>query len=148
MNFDNLVKVSKHQKVRGMPCISKPENFICEGCQHGKHTKASFPSKEYFASKPLQLVHTDLCGPTRTMLLNVEKYFMLFIDDYTRMTWVTFLKHKLEAFNKFKIFRKMVENESDMKIKFVQLDKRGEFTSDEFFDYCEKTWHQKTICSI
>ena len=110
-----------------MPCISKLENVICErcqhgkqtceGCQHGKQTKASFPSKEYFASKPLQLVHTDLCGPTRTMLLNGEKYFMLFIDDYTRMTWVTFLKHKSKAFNKFKIFKKMVENESNVKIK-------------------------------
>ena len=67
LNFDNLVKVSKHQKVRGMPCISKPENVICEGCQHGKQTKESFPSKEYFSSKPLQLVHTNLCGPTTTM---------------------------------------------------------------------------------
>ena len=54
LNFDNLVKVSKHQKVRGMPCISKPKNVICEGCQYGKQTKASFPPKEYFSSKPLQ----------------------------------------------------------------------------------------------
>ena len=72
------------------------------------------------------------------MSLNGENYFMLFIDDYTRMTWVTFLKHKSEAFNKFKIFKKMVENESDMKIKCLQSDKGGEFTSDDFFDYYEK----------
>ena len=87
----------------------------------------------------MQLVHTDLLfAPTRTMSLNGEKYSGFFIDDYTRMTWVTFLKHKLEAFNKFKIFRKMVENESDMKIKCLWSDKGGEFTSDEFLDYCEK----------
>ena len=66
------------------------------------------------------------------------KVFHAFIDDYTRMTWVTFLKHKLEAFNKFKIFRKMVENELDMKIKCLWPNKSGEFTSDEFVDYCEK----------
>ena len=53
LNFDNLVKVSKHQKVRGMPCISKPENVICEGYQHGKQTKTYFPWKECFSSKPL-----------------------------------------------------------------------------------------------
>ena len=100
-----------------MPCISKPENVIWEGCQYGKQTKAFFLSKECFSSKPLQLVHVDLCGPTRPISLNGEKYFILFIDDYTRMVWVTLLKNKLEAFNKFKIFRKMVEYELDMKIK-------------------------------
>ena len=54
------------------------------------------------------------------------------------MTWVTFLKNKSKAFNKFKIFRKMVENESDMKIKCLQSNKGGEFTSNEFVDYCDK----------
>lgn len=57
----------------------------------------------------MELVHIDLCGPTRTQSINGEKYFMLFIDDYTRMVWVTFLKHKSEAFEKFKISRKIVE---------------------------------------
>ena len=61
-------------------------------------------------SHPLEIVHTDLCGPTRTKILQGEYYFMFLIDYYTRMTWVTFLKEKSEAFKKFRIFKAMVEN--------------------------------------
>ena len=55
---------------------------------------------------------------------------MLIIDDYTRMTWVAFLKEKLEAFEKFKILREMDKNESGMKIKCLILDNGGEFTKE------------------
>jgi len=65
----------------------------------------------------MQLIHTDLCGPTITKILQGEHYFMLLIDDYTRMTWVSFLKKKLEAIDKFKVFKELVENESDLKIE-------------------------------
>ena len=53
---------------------------------------------------------------------------MLLIDDYTRMTWVTFLKEKIEAFKRFKIFKAMVENETNKKIKCLRSDNGGEFT--------------------
>jgi hypothetical protein len=92
----------------------------------------SFKTKEYATSKPLELVHTDLCGPTRTKSLQGESYFMFLIDDYTRMTWVTFLKNKSEAFEKFKAFKALVENETDLKIKCLRSDNGGEFTSNEF----------------
>ena len=67
-------------------------------------------------SYPLEIVHMDLCGPTRTKILEGKYYLMFLIDDYTRMTWVTFHKEKIEAFEKFKIFKPMVENETHMKI--------------------------------
>ena len=54
---------------------------------------------------------------------------MLLIDDYTRMTWVTFLKEKIEAFEKFKDFKALVENETNLKIKCLRSDRGGEFTS-------------------
>jgi len=53
------------------------------------------------------------------------------------MCWIGLLKHKAEAFEKFKVFKDLVENESDRKIKCLKYD-RGEFTSDEFFDFCEE----------
>ena len=37
--------------------------------------------------KPLEIIHADLCGPTRTLALQGERYFTLFVDDYTRMMW-------------------------------------------------------------
>jgi transposase InsO family protein len=61
---------------------------------------------------------------------------MLLVDDYTRMTAVFFLKNKSESFENFKIYKEMVENEMDSRIKCLRYDNGGEFTSKEFMDYC------------
>ena len=63
--------------------------------------------------------------------------FILFIDDFSRMCWISLLKHKDEAFGKFKIFKALVENELNIKIKCLRSDRGGEYISDEFFDFCE-----------
>ena len=63
---------------------------------------------------------------------------MILVDDFTRMMWVAFLKEKLEAFEKFKIFNNRVENESRVKIKSLRFDRGGEFTSREFNIYCKE----------
>jgi hypothetical protein len=86
INFENLVKLIKIQAVRDMPRISKPTDTICNQYQHGKQTRVGFKTKEYSTSNPLELVHTEFCGPTRTQNLKCESCFMLLIDDYTRMT--------------------------------------------------------------
>jgi hypothetical protein len=117
MHFDNLVKVSKREAVREMLQITKPTNTLCKHCQQGKQTKTRFKSKEYSTTKPLEIVHTDLIGPTTTKVLKGERYFMLLVDDYTRMTVVCFLKNKSQAFENFKIYKEMVENEMDSRIK-------------------------------
>ena len=62
---------------------------------------------------------------------------MLLIDDYSIMTWVTFLKEKSEAFEKFKAFKALVENEIDFKIKCLRLEKGDDFISNEFEEFCE-----------
>ena len=138
IHFDNLVRINKKKVLKEMPEISKLGNALCKHCQHGKKTKVEFRTKEHSSKKPLELVHTDLCGPMRTKGLDGELYFMLLIDDYTRMTWVCFLNKKLEAFECFRIFKEMVENEVEMKIKCLRSDNGGEFTSNEFYSYCEE----------
>ena len=74
-------------------------------------------------------MHTDLCGPMRTNGINGEQYFMLFIDDYTIMNTVFFLKKKSYAFEHFRIFKEMVENEMDLRIMCLRSYNGGEFTS-------------------
>jgi hypothetical protein len=66
MNFDNLFKVSKSEEVREIPQIMKPTNILCKHFQQGKQTKTRFKSKEYSTTRPLEIVHTDLVGPTTT----------------------------------------------------------------------------------
>jgi hypothetical protein len=105
---------------------------MCRHCQLGKQTRIRLKKKEYSTSKPLELVHAELCRPTRTKKLQGESYFMLFIDDFTRMHWLRFLKEKSEALNKFKSFKTLVENEKETKIKCLRSGNSGEFTSKEF----------------
>ena len=60
-----------------------------------------------------------------------------FIDDYSKKTWVYLLKHKSQAFHVFKIFKAMVEKESDRLIKVLRSDRGGEYMSNEFMEFCK-----------
>lgn len=63
---------------------------------------------------------------------------MLVIDDYSRMTWVAFIRNNSEAFEKFKIFKALAENQIGCNIKCIRSDRGGEFASDEFVDFCDE----------
>lgn len=88
LKFDNMVKISSTHVVRDLPKIIKPTNTVCKECNMGNQTRKRFKN-EYSTTRPLELIHTDLCGPTRTIGLNGERYFMFLIDDYSKATWVT-----------------------------------------------------------
>lgn len=76
----------------------------------------------HLVSSPLQIVHTDLWGPSSTKSFNGFSYFMHFVDSYSRYTWIYFLKTKDEALNTFQNFKSMVELQFNTKIKTIQSD--------------------------
>ncbi|KAM1746866.1 hypothetical protein ACFX11_013456 [Malus domestica] len=107
--------------VHGLPSIQENEE-ICEGCALGKHHRDSFPhGKAWRAKVPLELIHTDVCGPMNTSTQVGNKYFLVFVDDYSRMTWVYFLRQKSEVFSIFKKFQAMVERQSGYLIKVLEV---------------------------
>jgi transposase InsO family protein len=123
--------------VKGLPKIN-PINQICEGCVRGKQHRHSFPKQgAWRASASLELIHTDICGKMQTQSEGQNWYFLTFIDDFTRMTWVYFLKEKSQVFGVFQKFKAMVENQSDRKIKVLRSDRGGEFTSNQFAKFCD-----------
>jgi transposase InsO family protein len=138
IHFDNLVKFKKREAIREIPQITKQTNTLCKNCQQGKQTKTRFKSKEYSMTRAIEIVHTDLVGTTTTKGLKGDKYFMLLVDDYTRMTTILFLRNKSETFENFKVYKEMVENEMDSKIKCSRSNNGGEFTSKEFMKYYSK----------
>lgn len=101
VNFDNMVKISNKKKVRCLPSLSEHDYAMCKQCQMGKMSKSSFKRKHYSSNAILELVHTDLCGSMRTQRYYGEKYFILFVDDLSRIMAIMFLKEKSEAFKMF-----------------------------------------------
>jgi hypothetical protein len=122
--------------VTGVPQISTKHQDVCRGCALGKFTKASFPSSDTRSVGILDLVHTDVCGPMSQASLSGREYYLTFIDDYSRKTWIYFLKTKSEVFKRFQEFKALVENQSGKKIKVLQSDNGGEYSSTQFIDFC------------
>ncbi|KAJ0558737.1 putative RNA-directed DNA polymerase [Helianthus annuus] len=138
-NFHVVETMAKKKLVRGLPCISHPEQ-LCEACLVAKQTRKSFPKEaQWRATKPLELLHADLCGPITPQTWGGNRYFLLIVDDFSRYMWVYLLKTKNEAFEKFKIFKTRVEKESKYKIKMLRTDRGGEFNSQVFIDFCNET---------
>ena len=95
----------------------------------GKFTKDVFPSSDNRSARVLDLVHIDVCGPMSQASLCGCEYYLTFIDDHSRKTWIYFLKAKSEAFARFQEFRALVENQSGKRIKVLLSDNGGEYSS-------------------
>ncbi|KAK9873685.1 hypothetical protein WA026_023685 [Henosepilachna vigintioctopunctata] len=122
--------------VNGMKITSR-ENLTnrCVICCEGKQSRDAFKNKGTRANSVLEIVHTDICGPMETISLGGSRYFLLFEDDFSKMTFVYFLKNKSEVFECFKRFRMMVENQMDTGIKILRSDNGGEFCGKDMRNY-------------
>jgi hypothetical protein len=98
LNFQSLVLLRKKNMVYGLPYI-KNDDEVCEVCIFGKKHRQSFSNRTGKVSEHLSLVHLDLCGPKETMYFGKACYFLTFIDDFSRKTWVYFLQEKSEVFS-------------------------------------------------
>jgi len=120
-----------------LPELKNVDLDICESCVLGKQKKLSF-LKVGRTLKPrkLELVHTDLWGPSPVASLGGSRYYVTFIDDFSRKVWVYFLKNKSDVFETFKKWKTMVETESGLKLKCLRSDNGGEYIDGGFKEYC------------
>lgn len=82
---------------------SAEDTLLCEACIVGKQTREPFQvGKRVKSKKPLELVHSDVCGPMPSATFDGFRYFVTFIDDFTHFTIVYLIKQKIEVFQKFK----------------------------------------------
>uniref|UniRef100_A0A2N9GKI3 Integrase catalytic domain-containing protein n=1 Tax=Fagus sylvatica TaxID=28930 RepID=A0A2N9GKI3_FAGSY len=111
---------------------------FCKYCIMGKQCRVRFKTATHKTKGILDYVHSDIWGPVRTPSKGGAQYFMSFIDDYSRKTWVYFLKNKSEAFAKFKIWKAEVENQTGRKIKCLRTDNGTEYRDGDFLKFCEE----------
>ena len=110
----------------------------CESCLLGKMTKSPFSGHGERAADLLGLVHTDVCGPMSTQAMGGFSYFITFIDDRSRFGYVYLMKHKSEAFEKFKEYKHEVEKQTKHSIITLRSDRGGEYLNGEFLDYLKE----------
>lgn len=83
-------------------------HFSCDICQFSEHTKVCYKPHSHQFSKPFNIVHSDIWGPSRFASLSNAKWFVTFIDDHTRLTWVFLMKEKSDLPSIFMNFHKMI----------------------------------------
>ncbi|GJT32577.1 putative ribonuclease H-like domain-containing protein [Tanacetum coccineum] len=137
VNFKNLNKLVKGNLVRGLPSKIFQNDHTCVACQKGKQHKASCKAKSVSSiSHSLQLLHMDLFGPTSVRSLNHKTYCLVITDDFSRFSWVFFLRTKDETSGILKDFIRQIENQLNQKVKTIRCDNGTEFKNRDFIEFC------------
>lgn len=111
LNFHSLKLLRDQHMVESLPKIEEQE--VCEGCAKGKHHRQPFPKGVAWRAKHvLELVHMDVRGPMNTPTNFDNMYLLFFIDDYSSMIWLIFMKQKSEVLGIFNKFKSFVENKN------------------------------------
>ncbi|GJR19096.1 retrovirus-related pol polyprotein from transposon TNT 1-94 [Tanacetum coccineum] len=110
LNFGAINHLARHGLVRGLPKLKFEKEHLCSTCVIGKSKKKPpKPKSEDTNQEKLYLLHMNLYGPMRVTSVNGKKYILVIIDDYSRFTWVKFLRSKDEAPDFIIKFLKMIQ---------------------------------------
>lgn len=139
-DMEAVKKIPTSDLIEGMKLASCKLNCghtdDCETCIKAKMTRLKFPKEsENRSTNVLDLIHSDICGPMQTKTPSGKRYLLTFIDDFSRFTTIYLLKEKSEAFQKFKEFHELVQNQFGRKIKMIRTDRGGEYLNTAFISY-------------
>lgn len=147
LNSTDLDKM-RDGAVTGMSYTDKSQvnQTNCVVCCEGKQSRLPFSHIGNRSEELLQTVHADICGPMETNSIGGSRYFLLFVDDKSRMVFVYFLKTKDQALDKFMAFKNMSEKQTGKQIKILRTDNGLEFCNKKFSKYLEEEGilHQRT----
>jgi len=142
LNHENVILLKKRQLAIDFPLEienlnNSKSNIInqCEDCVMGKTHRTAMPSsRTHYTTKVLEMVHSDVCGPMTNASIGGAKFFVTFIDDFSRYIVVVPLKSKAEVLQCFIKYRAWAENLTGEKIKTLRSDNGGEYCSKDFND--------------
>ncbi|WVZ75656.1 LOW QUALITY PROTEIN: hypothetical protein U9M48_023691 [Paspalum notatum var. saurae] len=134
VGMSTLKKVMKKDLVRGLKDITFDKDKLCSACQAGKQVANTHPRKTFMStSRPLELLHMDLFGPTTYTSIGGNNYGFVIVDDFSRYTWVYFLEDKTEV-----ALAKRAQNEFNTSIVKIRSDNGREFDNTNIEEYCDE----------
>ncbi|GJU37544.1 retrovirus-related pol polyprotein from transposon TNT 1-94 [Tanacetum coccineum] len=148
LNFGTINDLARKDLVRGLPRLKFEKDHLCSACQLGKSKKHTHtPKTENTNLEVLNTLHMDLCGPMRVQTINGKKYILVIVDDYSRFTWVKFLRSKDETPMVVIKFLKQIQVGLNKIVRFISIDNGTEFVNKTLYDYYESVgiFHQKTV---
>ncbi|GJV26383.1 retrovirus-related pol polyprotein from transposon TNT 1-94 [Tanacetum coccineum] len=114
--------------------LLKFDQHFCDACKIGKQAHASHKAKNVVSStRCLELLHMDLFGPSTVRCYGGNLYTLVIVDEYSRYTWTRFLTNKTEAFKKFEIFSRKIQNQLGCSIVSIRTDHGREFDNEVQF---------------
>ncbi|KAI3791230.1 hypothetical protein L2E82_04924 [Cichorium intybus] len=134
----NKKRIAQLQKDGVLESFDLKSNDVCESCLLGKVTKSPFNGSFERDEGLLDIIHIDVRGPFRSTTKDGTRFYVTFIDDFSRYGYIYLIKHKSDTFEKFKEFKNEVENQLGRKIKMLRSDRGGEYLSIEFLDYLKE----------
>nr|GFC72141.1 integrase, catalytic region, zinc finger, CCHC-type, peptidase aspartic, catalytic [Tanacetum cinerariifolium] len=138
LNFDTINDLARNDLVAGLPKFKYHKEHLCPSCEQGKSKRASHPPKPVPNSRQrLHLLHMDLCGPMRNSRINGKRYVLVIVDNYSRYTWVHFLRSKDEAPEVIIKFLKRIMVLLQSPVIIIRTDNGTEFKNQvlkEYFD--------------
>ncbi|GJV64500.1 putative ribonuclease H-like domain-containing protein [Tanacetum coccineum] len=148
LNFSTINDLARKYLVRGLPRLKFEKDHLCSAYQLGKSKKYSHkPKTENTNIKVLHTLHMDLCGPMRVQSINGKKYILVIIDDYSRFTWVKFLRSKDETPEFVINFHKQIQVGLNKTVRYIRTDNGTEFVNQVMSKYYEGVgiFHQKSV---
>nr|GEW54552.1 retrovirus-related Pol polyprotein from transposon TNT 1-94 [Tanacetum cinerariifolium] len=138
-NFGAINHLARQVLVRGLLKLKFKKDHLCSPCAMGKSMKKSDkPKSEDTNQEKLYLLHMDLCGPMHVESVNGKKYILIIVDDYSRFTWVKFLRSKDEAPDFIIKFLRMIQVRLKVPVRRIQNDNGTEFVNQTLRDYYEE----------
>jgi transposase InsO family protein len=123
--------------VKGFPECGLEVDF-CEHFIYGKQIQVRFQFGATRANRILELVQSNVFGPVTVPSLGGSLYYVSFINDFSRKTWIYFLRKKQNILKRFKEFKALEENHTKKRIKVLRIDNGGELCGKEFDQFCKQ----------
>ena len=135
VNFQYLNKLVNNKLLEGLPDKLESTEMKCSNCIESKMSNVPFQNKRAQTHENLELIHTDLNGPHSTTGCGGEKYFLTFIDDFSKCTRIFCIKSKAETAKCFIEFVNLVENKFNKRVKKLQCDNGKEYLNQDVYNF-------------